>query len=44
MCDAKNTLDGKCMDARKDECKWHVAGECTKKEDADEIDSEATQD
>ena len=31
MCDAKNTTeDGKCMDARKDECKWYVDGKCGK--------------
>ena len=31
MCDAKNTTeDGKCMDARKDKCKWYVDGKCGK--------------
>jgi hypothetical protein len=32
MCDAKNTSeDGRCMDARKDECKWYVDGKCEKR-------------
>ena len=33
MCDMKNTTeDGRCMDARKGECKWYVDGKCKKKE------------
>ena len=41
MCDAKNTTeDGKCMDARKDECKWYLDGKCTKKEEDNGTKSE----
>ena len=33
MCDMKNTTEeGKCLDARKGECKWYVDGKCKKKE------------
>ena len=36
MCDMKNTTEeGKCLDARKDECKWYVDGKCKKKEEGD---------
>ena len=41
MCNAKNTTeDGKCMDARKDECKWYLDGKCTKKEEDNGTESE----
>ena len=44
MCDAKNTIDGRCMDVRKDTCKWYLDGKCKKNEGDSNVKRQIQQD